>query len=128
MWERQLIASFILSILLLVLIIRLVQKGRLDIAYCWLWLAIGIAASLVVARYDWLTRFSEIIGAVNNTTTLFLMTFFVVLLLCLQFSLVVSHQRRQLKRLTQQLALSHPLSKSQDSAPTQKITFRDASA
>jgi hypothetical protein len=109
MWERQLITSFILSLLLLGLIVRLVQKGRLDIAYCWLWLGIGFAAILVVLHYDWLTRFSELIGAVANTTTLFLIGFFVVLLLCLQFSLIISHQRRQIKRLSQQLALSHPL-------------------
>jgi len=126
MWERQLIASFILSLCLLVLIIRLVQKGRLDIAYCWLWLAIGIATILVVVRYDWLSRFSRIIGAVSNTTTLFLMTFFVVLLLCLQFSLVISHHRRQLKRLTQQMALSHPLSQGPDNAPVKAPVPRDS--
>ena len=105
MWERQLMASVILSVFLLGLIIRLVQKERLDIAYCWLWLGIGIAAILVVVRYDWLNRVSQLIGAVTNTTTLFLLGFFVVLLLCLQFSLVISQQRRQIKRLTQQLAL-----------------------
>lgn len=107
---RQFIASIILSIFLLLLIIRLVQKGRLDIAYCWVWLGIGVAALLVVARYDLLTRLSGMIGAVTNTTTLFLMSFLIVLLMCLQFSLVISHQRRQIKRLTQQLALVRPIS------------------
>ncbi|MCK5849732.1 MAG: DUF2304 domain-containing protein [Kiritimatiellae bacterium] len=102
---RQFIASIILSISLLVLIIRLVQKGRLDIAYCWLWLFIGAGIMLIVIRYDWLTRVSSLIGAVANTTTLFLLGFFVLLMLCLQFSLVISHHRRQIKRLTQELAV-----------------------
>lgn len=105
MWPRQFVASIIVSLCLLVLIIRLVQKGCLDIAYCWLWLAIGLGSILVVLHYDWLTRVSALIGAVANTTTLFLMAFFVVLLLCLQFSLVISQQRRHIKRLTQHLAL-----------------------
>lgn len=105
LYLRQFIASITLSILLLILIIRLVQKGRLDIAYCWLWLGIGIGSLLVVIRYDWLTKLSSLIGAVTNTTTLFLLGFFVVLLMCLQFSLVISLHRRQIKRLTQQLAL-----------------------
>jgi len=105
MWERQFVASIIISLCLLVLIIRLVQKGRLDIAYCWLWLGIGAATLLVVIRYDWLIRLSEFIGAVTNTTTLFLLAFVVVLLMCLQFSLVISLQRRQIKKLTQYLAL-----------------------
>lgn len=105
MLERQLIASFILGAILLVLIIRLVQRGRLDIAYCWLWLGIGIGIMLVVVRYDLLVRISSLIGSMTPTTTLFLMGFMVVLLLCLQFSLVISAHRRQIKRLTQHIAL-----------------------
>lgn len=105
MLERQLIASFILGALLLILIIRLVQQGRLDIAYCWLWLGIGLGITLVVVRYDLLVRLSDLIGSKTPTTTLFLMGFMVVLLLCLQFSLVISAHRRQIKRLTQHIAL-----------------------
>jgi len=105
MLPRQLIASIILSSLLLVVIIRLVQKQRLDISYCWLWLAIGLASLVVVVKYDWLTRLSEVIGSLTNTTTLFLLGFFVVLMMCLQFSLVISSQRRQIKKLCQQMAI-----------------------
>lgn len=128
MLERQLVTSFILSLILLALIIRLVQKGRLDIAYCWLWLGIGGSAILVVLRYDWLERASQLLGAVSNTTTLFLLGFFVVLLLCLQFSLVISHHRRQIKRLTQQLALAQPLVDPARSGPVPKAASRDDSA
>jgi len=102
---RQFVASITLSILLLILIVRLVQKGRLDIAYCWLWLGVGLGTLFIVLRYDWLVWISGIIGAVTETTTLFLFGFFVVLLMCLQFSLVVSHHRRQIKRLTQKIAM-----------------------
>jgi hypothetical protein len=107
-YPRQFFASILMGLSLLVLIIRLVQKGRLDIAYCWTWLAIGAGALLVVVRYDWLSRISSLIGAVANTTTVFIMAFFVILLMCLQFSLVISQQRRQIKRLTQELALLNP--------------------
>ena len=105
MWERQFITSLTLSIILFVTIIRLVQKGRLDIAYCWLWLGIGLSILLVVVRYRWLEALSRLIGAVAPTTTIFLLGFVVVLLLCLQFSLVVSSHRRQIKKLAQRLAL-----------------------
>lgn len=105
MLPRQLIASIIFSTMLLILVIRLVQKQRLDIAYCWLWLTIGLASLLVVIKYEWLTKLSEIIGSLTNTTTLFLLGFFVVLLMCLQFSLVISAQRRQIKKLCQQMAV-----------------------
>jgi len=105
MLPRQLIASIILSSLLLALVIRLVQKQRLDIAYCWLWLAIGLASLVVVIKYEWLTRLSDAIGSLTNTTTLFLLGFFVVLMMCLQFSLVISAHRRQIKKLCQQMAI-----------------------
>jgi hypothetical protein len=101
---RQLLASILIGLALLFLIIRLVQRGRLDIAYCWLWLAVGFGIVLVVLRYDWLLRFTTLIGAVTPTTALFLIGFLVVLLMCLQFSLVISAHRRQLKRLTQHIA------------------------
>ena len=105
MFPRQLIASLIIGVLLLVLIVRLVQRGYLDIAYCWVWLAIGAGSCAVVLKYEWLVRLSHLIGAVTTTTTLFLLGILVVLLLCPQFSMVISTHRRQIKRLTQQLAL-----------------------
>lgn len=105
MLYQQFIVSFAVGVLLLVLILRLVQRGRLDIAYCWLWLGVAAGILAVVLRYDWLTRLSDWIGAVTQTTTLFLLGFLVVLLMCLQFSLVISAHRRQIKRLTQRLAI-----------------------
>jgi bacteriorhodopsin len=102
---RQFIASLFLGIILLLSIIRLVQKGQLDIAYCWLWLGIGFATMIVVLRYDWLESLSAIIGAQTQTTTLFLMAIMVILSMCLQFSLVISSQRRQIKALCQEMAI-----------------------
>lgn len=120
---RQFIASIILSVSLLIAIIRLVQKGRLDIAYCWVWIGIAASAILVVVRYDWLVRLSHLIGAVTITTTLFLLAFFVLLLMTLQFSLVISQHRRQIKKLSQEIALlrgEHPPAGETDTEPTDK--------
>ena len=103
--EQQLYASIAFALALLILIIRLVQKGRLDIAYSWLWLTIGACTIIVAVRYDFITRISALIGSLTNSTTVFMLGFFVVLLMCLQFSLVISAHRRQLKKLTQELAI-----------------------
>lgn len=105
MFPRQLIASVVIALCLLVLIVRLVQRGHLDIAYCWLWLGIGLGMLLMVLHYEWLLKLSDVIGAVAPTTTLFLLGFLMVLLMCLQFSMVISTHRRQIKRLTQRLAV-----------------------
>jgi len=102
---RQVIASVVIGCSVLVLVIRLIQKGKLDIAYCWLWLGVGAGMLVIVLRYSWLVALSEIIGAKVVTTTLFLLSTIIILMMCLQFSIVISKQRRQIKLLTQKLAL-----------------------
>ena len=102
---RQWFGSILIGLCIFVLIIRLVQRGRLDITYCWLWLGIGLGMVAIVVRYEWLVALSHFIGAVAPTTTVFLLGFVVVLLMCLQFSIVVSTHRRQIKRLTQHIAI-----------------------
>jgi hypothetical protein len=105
MFPRQLVASLVIGVLLLVLIVRLVQRGHLDIAYCWLWLAVGLGICAIVLKYEWLLRLSDVVGSRTPTTTLFLLGFVSLLLMCLQFSVIISTHRRQIKRLTQQLAM-----------------------
>ena len=105
MYPKQFYVSLVISLILFFLVVRLIQKGRLEISYCWLWLAVGITAPMIVIKYDWLLWFSKLIGAVSPVTTLFLFSILVLFLMCLQFSLVISLQRRQIKRLTQQIAV-----------------------
>lgn len=105
MEPRQFVVSLILGIALFAIIIRLIQKGKMEISYCWLWLGIGIAAPLLVIRYDWLIRISALIGSETPTTTLFLFSILLLFLMNLQFSLIISSQRRKIKRLSQALAM-----------------------
>lgn len=102
---HQIVVFMFVAVSLFLLIIRLIQKGRLDMAYCWLWLAIGIIMVLIVSKYDWLVRLTHLIGAVVPTNTLFFLGLIVVLLMCLQFSIIITSQKRQIKRLIQQLAI-----------------------
>jgi hypothetical protein len=105
MYPKQFYIMLLISLALFLLIVRLIQKGRLEISYCWLWLAVGIAAPLIVIKYDWLLWFSRQIDVATPITTLFLFSILILFLMCLQFSLVISMQRRQIKRLTQQIAM-----------------------
>jgi hypothetical protein len=102
---RQLLVSLLINFVFLVIIIRMIQKKRMDIAYCWIWLCVAFLAFVVTIKYDWLLLFTGHIGAVSPITTLFLFSIFALFLLCLQFSVVISLQRRQIKKLAQQLAL-----------------------
>jgi hypothetical protein len=105
MYPKQYFIMLLISLALFLLVVRLIQKGRLDISYCWLWLAVGIMAPLIVVKYDWLLWFSMQINVASPITTLFLFSILILFLMCLQFSIVISIQRRQIKRLTQQIAM-----------------------
>ena len=105
MYPKQFFIMLVIGLALFFLIIRLIQKGRLDISYCWLWLAVGFMAPLIVIKYDWLLWFSQLIDVATPITTLFLFSILILFLMCLQFSIVISIQRRQIKRLTQQIAM-----------------------
>jgi hypothetical protein len=105
MQDRQFWATLVIAVFIFVLIIRLVQKGRLDMAYSWLWLCMGAGMILVVMKYEWLVFLTECIGAITPTTTLFLFAILILFILCLHLSIVVSRHRCQIKRITQQLAV-----------------------
>lgn len=105
MEPNQFITGLVISSSLFILIIRLIQKRKLDIAYCWVWMIMGVAMLVVVLRYDWLVWFTHFIGAVSPTTTLFLFAIIIILMLCLQFSIIMSTHRQHIKRLTQRLAI-----------------------
>jgi bacteriorhodopsin len=105
MYPEQFFIMLPISLALLVLVIRLIHKGMLDISYCWLWLAVGIAAPLIVIKYNWLLWFSQLIKVSSPITTLFLFSILILFLMCLQFSIVIAIQRRQIKTLAQQIAI-----------------------
>lgn len=108
---RQFITSYVLSLGFLFVVVALVKTRRLDIAYCWLWLGLGICAPLVVLKYDWLVLLSSFMGSETPTTTLFLVSILLLFLISFRLSLIVSEQRRQIKKLSQQLAMqSHETS------------------
>lgn len=105
MSHRQILVSLVVSIMLFVTILGLVRKGKLEIAYSLLWLFLGFAILGVVIKYEWLEYLTRLIGAVVPTTTLFMLAIIIILLLCLQLSIAMSRQSRDIRRLTQELAI-----------------------
>lgn len=105
MEPRQFVVSLILGVVFFTIIIRLIQKGTMEITYCWFWLIIGIFAPLIVIYYDGLLWISSFIGSETPTTTLFLFSILLLFLMNLQFSLIISSQRRKIKRLSQAIAM-----------------------
>ena len=121
MTPRQIEASIIISISLLMLIVTLIRKKKLEMAYSWVWLFIGISMVMVVVFYEGLVELSDLMGVVTPTTTLFLCAILVIMLLCLQFSIVTSQHKWQIRKLAQEIAM---LSGQSDTGPSQRPSDR----
>ena len=102
---RQKIFFFTIAVILLMVILELVRRRRLRVEYSWLWLASGSTIVLLIMRYDLLVWLTQISGAVVPTSTLFFLCILYLALLSLDYAVRLSGLTRQVKELTQELAL-----------------------
>jgi hypothetical protein len=102
---RQKVFFLSIAVLLLFVIVELVRRRRLRVEYSWLWLASGATIILLIVRYDLLIWLSGLIGAVIPTSTLFFLCVMYLTLLSLNYSVRLTELTRQVKELSQELAL-----------------------
>jgi hypothetical protein len=94
-----------IALVLLVVIVELVRRRRLRVEYSWLWIASGITTILLILRYDALIALTGVVGAVIPTSTLFFLCILYLALLSLDYGVRLSDLTRQVKELTQEIAL-----------------------
>jgi hypothetical protein len=102
---RQKVVFLTIALVLLAVIFELVRRRRLRVEYAWLWLAAGSSIVVLILRYDLLIWITERVGAVIPTSTLFFICILFLALLSLHYSVRLSSVTRELKELTQELAL-----------------------
>ena len=102
---QQQIFAIVVSVSLLVIILELVRTRKLREEYSWLWLLVG-AGTLCIAIFpgivDWI---GPKIGAVFNTTTVFLFGFLVTMAILIYYATKISRLENRVKELTQKLVL-----------------------
>jgi hypothetical protein len=94
-----------IAVVLLLVIVELVRRRRLRVEYSWLWVAAGLTNILLIVRYDLLMRLTTLVGAVIPTSTLFFLCILFLALLSLNYSVRLTQLTREVKELTQELAL-----------------------
>lgn len=102
---RQQIIGFLFSLIIFSLIVNLVYKRNLKEEYSWLWMLTGGLLFLLIARYELLEWLTRQIGATHATSTLFFCAILFLMLLCIQFSIVLTTLSRQVKTLSQEITL-----------------------
>jgi len=105
MMPRQKIAMTIVCFFVFFFILFLVRRRKLREEYSWLWLFTSVSLFVLVVKYGWLMSLSRAIGAILPTTTLFIGALLFLMLLCVQFSMVISKLSGQVKNLVQETAL-----------------------
>ena len=105
MTANQKIFALTICVLIFMMTIELVRRRRLREEYSVLWLTTSLLMFVLVVRYEWLEKLTNLIGAVLPTTTIFLGALLFLLLIVVQFSMKLSDISNQLKNLGQENAL-----------------------
>lgn len=101
------------SLALLIFVVELVRRRRLKEEYSALWVIVAIILLVLAAWGALLHGLTHAIGAVSESSTLYLFGLLFIILLLLNFSVRVSMLERRLTALVQEIALlstnRHPL-------------------
>jgi len=93
------------SLVLLLVILELIRKGKLAEEYSLLWIATGVVLFVLSVWRGILDLFARLVGIYYPPSALFLVGFVFVLLLILHFSVIVSRLSRRNRELAQTVAL-----------------------
>ena len=104
---RQVVVFLALALLLLAVILELVRRRTLRIEYSWLWIASCLTTIVLILRYDLLVKLTGFVGAVVPTSTLFFLCILYLALLCLHYSIRISHLTHRVKAQEVALLRSH---------------------
>ena len=105
MTPHQKVFALLVGVGILAVILEMVRRRKLGEEYSFLWLLIGAGIVILVLWQGLLERVTHLIGAVAQTTTIFIFGIVILVLINLHFSVKISKLSKQVKDLTQQIAL-----------------------
>ena len=104
-FDRLLVVASLASLAFLFLVFELIRRRRLDEGYALLWLGCGfifLSFSIWRKALDYL---AELAGIYYPPAALLLLLIIGLIMVMIQFSVVITRQRHQIKALTQRLGL-----------------------
>lgn len=103
--NRPVILALIALAGVLLVVVELVRRRRLQEEYSLLWLATGVALIVLAASRQLLDSVALMVGIAYPPSALFMLALGFMLLLLLQFSVVISRLSGENKRLAQEVAI-----------------------
>lgn len=95
----------VFCVLLLTYVCHLVSREKLLLKYSLLWLALGVALFIAALFPKGLFELSTLFGFENASNFIFFLGLFILLLISLSLSVIVSKQTIMIKNLTQRIAI-----------------------
>ncbi len=95
----------LLSIILVVIILRLVEKNKLPIKYSLFWFLSSLVVFLVGVFPDFIGIFTGLLGFENSSSLVVCIIIGLLLLITLLLTIIVSEQKRKLLLLIQEVSL-----------------------
>jgi uncharacterized membrane protein YqjE len=102
---HQKIFALFLGISIFVTILEMVRRKKLEEEYSFLWLIIGLGIVVLVLWQGLLEWLTYLIGAMAQTTTIFIFGLVILVLINLHFSIKITKLSRQVKELAQDVSL-----------------------
>jgi hypothetical protein len=99
------ILAIIATGVLLVVVLELVRRRRLQERYALLWLASAVFLLVLAAWRDLLAKVADLVGIAYPPNALFFLAFAAILVVLLHFSVVISRLSDQTKILAQRIAM-----------------------
>jgi hypothetical protein len=99
------ILAIIATGILLIVVLELVRRRRLQERYALLWLVSTVFLLILAAWRDALTKVASLVGIAYPPNALFFLAFAAILVVLLHFSVVISRLSDQTKILAQRMAM-----------------------
>ncbi len=90
---------------LVLIILELVRRKKLGVRYSLIWLGVTVAMGLMSLWDGLLNGIRRLIGAVNPSSTLFLLGILFSLVILLHFSIKISEYSQQIRLLAKEIGL-----------------------
>ncbi len=102
---HQKIFSLLISAGILFFVLDLVRRRKLKEEYSFVWLLVSVALIVLVVWPDLLLFLSHLIGAETPLTTIYIFGFLFLFLVNLDYSIKISKQKDQIKKLAQKIGI-----------------------
>jgi hypothetical protein len=122
------ILAIIATAALLVFVLELVRRRRLQERYALLWLVSTVFLLILASWRDALTKVANLVGIAYPPNALFFLAFAAILIVLLHFSVVISRLSDQTKILAQRLAMLDERLRRHEQGPLEEPAEEDTVA